>query len=64
MTKDEFIEMLMADFAKQQQIKTLQAQRLAEELALNDEYKVAECNTKKNNLAVRYTNLINDIRNS
>lgn len=61
MTKEEFVTMLMAEYEKKQQIAALNAQRVAEEQALVVEYKVNECNTKRNALAIKYADLIKAI---
>ena len=57
MTREEFVDMLMAEYEKKQQIDALNVQRRAEELALVEEYKVNECNQKRNALAIKYADL-------
>jgi hypothetical protein len=61
MTRDEFVDMLIAEYEKQQQIKAINAQRTAEETALVQEYKVDECNAKRNALVQKYTAMIKAI---
>ena len=63
MTRDEFIDMLMAQYEKNEQLKTLQAQRVAEEQDLAAEYKVDECNQKRAALAQKYIGLMDAVRN-
>lgn len=61
MTRDEFVDMLMAEHEKKKALTALNAQRQVEEQALTDEYKVLECNTKRNALAVKYADLVRAI---
>lgn len=49
-------------YEKRKQIITLSNQRRAEEEALVLEYKVAECNIKRNELVTRYSGLINTVQ--
>ena len=60
MTKDEFVQASMDIYAKKKEIEVLSKQRASEEQDLIDEYKVIECNSKRNELAKRYSGLIND----
>ena len=64
MTRDEFVDMLMAEHEKKQAIATINEQRRSEELALADEYKVDECNKKRNALAIKYADQVKAIQNS
>lgn len=61
MTRDEFVDMCMAEYEKKQKLNELSAQRRAEEDALAEEYKVNECNQKRNEIAVKYANLAKSI---
>jgi hypothetical protein len=61
MTRDEFVDMLMAEYEKRQQLIALSEQRQAEEKSLVAEYKVDECNKKRNDLALKYANLAKKI---
>ena len=64
MTRDEFVDMAMAEYEKKKQIEALNLQRHQEEEALATEYKVNECNTKRNAVVVKYQKLIEGVRNS
>lgn len=64
MTREEFIDKLMAEYEKNEQIKLLIAQREAEEKKLYIEYKVNECNSKRNAIIVKYNNQIKVIRDN
>lgn len=57
MTRDEFVDMLMAEHEKKQALINLAAQRKAEEDAIVAEYKVDECNKKRSDIALKYANL-------
>ena len=54
MTNDEFVTALKSIYEKRAEIVALQKERQVAEIALNVEYKVDECNTKKNALNFQY----------
>ena len=54
MTNEEFVTALKSIYEKRLAIVALQKERQAAEIALNVEYKVEECNTKKNALSFQY----------
>lgn len=61
MNRDEFVDMLMAEYEKTQKIKQLNEQRRVEEDALAQDYKVVECNQKRNALVNKYSELMKAI---
>lgn len=56
-TKEEYVEQSYQAFLKNEQLKQLAAQRVAEETALIEEYKVNELNQKRAALIVKYKDL-------
>ena len=57
MTNDQVVEKIKLVYKKRAEIISLAKQREAEETALVEEYKVNECNAKRNVIALRYANL-------
>jgi len=54
MTDSEIAESIKTIYEKRAELKELAAQRQAEEAALVEEYKVKECNEKRNAMIQRY----------
>jgi hypothetical protein len=58
-TPDEIVLNMKLIYEKTEYIKTLGKQRIAEEQALCQEYKVDECNSKRSAIATKYSEVIN-----
>ena len=55
-TNDQFVGKMVEIQLVRKHLAALSEERHTAELALNEEYKVDECNKKKNTLAIEYTN--------
>ena len=58
MTNEEMMAKIKMMYEKRAEILALQKERQASEIDLNVEYKVEECNTKKNALLFQYNSQI------
>lgn len=54
MTNDEVLSKIKIMFEKRAEMRALQKQKQDAEIALNVQYKVEECNQKKNELSMQY----------
>ena len=59
--RNQFVDKLMKIHNNKKRMDAIMEQRKAEEKAIIEEYKVDECNAKRNAMAVRYQDLIQDI---
>jgi len=60
MNEQEIISNFKKIFEYKKEIISLQESRKAEEFALAEEYKVNECNKKRNDIALNYQQLVNE----
>lgn len=61
MNDQQIADTIKSIYDKKQQILAINAERIAEEKAITEQYLVDECNAKRNALAVKYTNLAKPI---